>query len=307
MLFINSLLELLLALTLGLGLDLLFGEVKRYHPLVAFGRYARSIAAYCYRPRRIAGGMATLLAVMPAALFWFWPSHWLAQGLVLYVVIGGRSLGEHGRMVSSALAAGDIAEARQKVGWIVSRETSQMDQRQIVSATIESMLENGNDAVFGALFWFMVGGAPAAVLYRLTDTLDSMWGYKNERFLQFGWAAARLDDLLNLIPARLCALTYCALGNFSSGWRCWQTQAKQCASPNGGPVMTAGAGALNITIGGDAIYHGKLVRKSTMGCGHYANTGDIERAINLVNRGQLLWLLLLLAVTSLFYWLYPIT
>ncbi|TKB50059.1 adenosylcobinamide-phosphate synthase CbiB [Ferrimonas aestuarii] len=296
-----ELLHLTLAITLALILDKLFGELPRFHPLVAYGRFARAIEKRLWNTTKRRGKVAVILALIPALMFLLLPEVWWLQGLVLYLVIGGRSLGEHGRMVSSALRQNDLNEARAKVGWIVSRETHQMDEKQVVSATMESMLENGNDAVFGALFWFIVGGAPAAVLYRMSNTLDAMWGYKNPRFLNFGWAAAKLDDLLNYLPARLCALTYCVLGSAKTGWRCWQQQANACDSPNGGPVMTAGAGALMITIGGDAVYHGQLKQKALMGDGPYASANDIDRAIALVERGQWLWLALITITTLLVF------
>jgi adenosylcobinamide-phosphate synthase len=139
------------------------------------------------------------------------------------------------------------------------------------------------------LFWFIIAGAPGVVLYRLTNTLDAMWGYKTERYFHFGWAAARLDDLLNYIPARLTALTYALLGHFETATHCWRTQGHLWKSPNGGPVMSAGAGALNIKIGGAATYHGELKEQTPLGKGRPAETGDIPRAVKLVKNGTWLW------------------
>jgi adenosylcobinamide-phosphate synthase len=162
------------------------------------------------------------------------------------------------------------------------------------------VLENGSDAVFAALFWFVVAGAPGVVLYRLSNTLDAMWGYRNARFERFGWAAAKIDDLLNYLPARLVALTYALLGRTALALRCWRTQAPLWDSPNAGPVMAAGAGALAVSLGGAAQYHGELHQRPALGAGPAPQARDIERALNLVNGGVLLWLVLLV-VWGLFY------
>jgi adenosylcobinamide-phosphate synthase len=171
-----------------------------------------------------------------------------------------------------------------------------MTTTEISKATVESVLENGNDALFGTLFWYLIAGLPGALLHRLVNTLDAMWGYKTDHYLHFGWAAARLDDLLNWIPARLCALTYALLGKRKQALSCWRRQAKSYESPNGGPIMAAGAGALGIRLGGPAIYHGKLKVKPFLGVGPEATPQDINRAVRLLNGGVLLWLVLIISV-----------
>jgi adenosylcobinamide-phosphate synthase len=154
--------------------------------------------------------------------------------------------------------------------------------------------------VFAAIFWFAVAGAPGVVLYRLSNTLDAMWGYRNERFERFGWAAARIDDVLNYIPARLVALTYAVLGKTRAALRCWRQQAPHWDSPNAGPVMAAGAGALGVALGGPAIYHGELHERPQLGEGLPADADSIGRGWQLVQRGVWLWLLIL-CVGSEFY------
>ena len=206
-------------------LDLWLGEPRRLHPLAGFGRLAAAVEARLNGGRRWQGVVALLLLLVPlllaAVLVSFPPQYGLlAQLLLLYLAIGGTSLAQHGRAVASALAGGDLLLARERVGWMVSRDTAALDETGVARAATESVLENGNDAVFAALFWFVVLGAPGAVLYRLSNTLDAMWGYRTPRYLYFGWAAARLDDLLNWVPARLTALTYALLGNVPRALRC---------------------------------------------------------------------------------------
>ena len=198
--------------------------------------------------------------------------------------------------MAEALAGGDIAAARAKVGKIVSRDADGMDEGAVARATVESVLENGNDAVFAALFWFAIAGAPGVVLYRLSNTLDAMWGYRDARHLHFGWFAARLDDALNYVPARLTAIVYGVVGNFPRALACWRQQAPLWYSPNAGPVMAAGAGALGLKLGGDARYGGQWKRRPELGCGDAPRHADIGRALALVRRASYLWVALAVGI-----------
>src|SRR5260364_273875 len=125
-----------------------------------------------------------------------------------------------------------IAPARRLTAHIVSRETSRTGETEIARAAVESTLENGNDAIFGALFWFALEGGPGALAFRLVNTLDAMWGYYTPQFFHFGWAAAKIDDLANYVPARLTALSYALCGDAQTALRCWRTQAREWRSPN---------------------------------------------------------------------------
>ncbi|OZY44372.1 adenosylcobinamide-phosphate synthase CbiB [Pseudomonas lundensis] len=292
----------------GVALDALWGEPRRWHPLVAFGRMADRIEQRFNsggRGWRSHGVTAWVLAVIPltilaTALSWLPYIGWLVDILALYCALGMRSLGEHVQPVADALRRQDLDEARTRVGYLVSRQTSELDATDVARAATESVLENGSDAVFAAIFWFAVAGAPGVVLYRLSNTLDAMWGYRNERFERFGWAAARIDDVLNYIPARLVALTYAVLGKTRAALRCWRQQAPHWDSPNAGPVMAAGAGALGVALGGPAIYHGELHERPQLGEGLPADADSIGRGWQLVQRGVWLWLLIL-CVGSEFY------
>jgi len=290
-----------LAALAGAGLDRLFGEVKRFHPLVGFGALADAVERALNRGawRRASGLLAWVLVVLPCVALarWVTPHNvlgWAIDAGLLYLALGGRSLAEHATRVAGDLAAGDLAAARRHVGWMVSRDTRELDESGVAKACVESTLENGNDAVFGALFWFALLGGPGAVLFRLANTLDAMWGYKNERFLQFGWAAARIDDALNYLPARLTALSYALFGQTRTALASWRAQAPSWESPNAGPVMAAGAGSLGLALGGAAIYHGQCEERPTLGAGRPAQGADIVRVLRLVRRSLVLWLAVLL-------------
>ncbi|MBZ0096164.1 MAG: adenosylcobinamide-phosphate synthase CbiB [Sulfuricella sp.] len=283
---------------LAVVLDRLLGEPRRWHPLVGFGWLAQRVEARLYGASRLRGAIAAGLLVGGFALAAFLAHRslgswaWLLDAALLYLALGATSLGEHAAVVRRALDAGDLDVARRSVGRMVSRDTVDMDETAVVRATLESVLENGCDAVFGALFWFLVAGAPGVVAYRLANTLDAMWGYKTDRYRHFGWAAARLDDLLNWIPARLAALTYVLLGKSVAAWRCWRSQAASWESPNAGPVMAAGAGALAVKLGGPAVYHGRPEFRPPLGEGREPAAADIGRAMALVRHGVWLWLVL---------------
>ena len=294
-----------LAALAAIALDRLLGEPARWHPLVGFGVLVSRVEAALNRGsearRRVMGVLAWALVVLPfvalaGALKPVGLAGWALDVVLLYLALGGRSLAEHAERVGADLARGDLAAAREHVGWIVSRDTSTLDESGVAKACVESTLENGNDAVFGALFWFMLFGGAGAVLFRLANTLDAMWGYKTERFLRFGWAAARIDDLLNFIPARLTALSYAAFGETRRALACWRKQAPVWESPNAGPVMSAGAGSLGLALGGPAIYHGQLEDRPVLGEGRPARGEDIPRALSLMRRSTGLWLVALFCI-----------
>jgi adenosylcobinamide-phosphate synthase len=284
---------------LAVILDGLLGEPRRFHPLVGFGHWANDLEQRLNTDQRWQGILALILGIGPFVLLawfmdWIIAQSWMIDVILLYFAIAPRSLSEHAWAVQSALKQDDLEQARQRVGLIVSRDTHSLEAEGVTRATIESVLENGNDAIFAALFWYLLAGLPGLILYRLANTLDALWGYRNARFIHFGWAAARLDDVLNWLPARLTAFSYACVGHFTSALGCWFKQGASWYSPNAGPVMAAGAGALQVILGESAYYHGQKKERPVLGMGHIATTNDIGRAVALIHRALGLWLLLII-------------
>lgn len=310
-----SMVEVFVLVCIGLALDAALGEPRRAHPLVAFGRLAEWIERRLNRAapggavaRRLLGVCALLVLVSvpvlaTATAIAFAPA-WAAlciHAAALYFALGAKSLWQHARAVASALAASDLSRARTLGARIVTRDLRAAEASDVARAAVESTLENGNDAVFAVLFWFAIAGAPGALAYRLANTLDAMWGYRTERYVFFGWAAARLDDVMNYVPARLTALTYALLGDTRASLVCWRMQAGAWESPNAGPVMAAGAGALRLELGGAACYHGRMEERPRLGSGFAPVATDIDRALHLVFAGIVLWVGLL-GVAALIWW-----
>lgn len=298
-------------------MDYLLGEPRKYHPLVGFGNAAREVERLLWQEQggRLRGAIAMLFMLIftlgpVIALIALTASNiFLSQFVVvlgIYIAIAPRSLREHAEAVGNALHTNSLDHARIELSKLVSRDTQFLDEQEISAACCESVLENGSDSIFAALFWFCIpsiithghyeAGLCGVIIYRAVNTLDAMWGYKNSRYLNFGWAAARTDDILNFCPARLVAFSYAVLGNFRRALHCWFTQAPVWKSPNAGPVMAAGAGSLNILLGGAAIYDGSNQSRPVLGAGEAAQIVDIERALSLVRRTLLLWLACLLVL-----------
>lgn len=300
---------------LGVLLDMRLGEATRWHPLVGFGNLAIRIEKKLNAGDRrfLHGAFAWCLVVLPLVALTWALTFVLAQfdmlvafavhALLLYFCLGLRSLRDHTLPIARALMDDDLPQARSLTARIVSRDTTEATESDLANAGVESLLENGNDAVFGTLFWFVIAGGPGAVLFRLANTLDAMWGYRTPRFNDFGCTAARIDDVLNFIPARLTALSYALLGNTRLAWRCWRTQAPAWSSPNAGPVMSSGAGALNISLGGAAIYDGEVEQRPPLGSGPLATGKDIARAWRLVRLTTALWVavICLISLAGVFY------
>ena len=283
---------------IALILDALLGEPK-YHPLVIFGNCAMFMEKKFNNGESKFGGIFSVIVLVfcPAMVLWFLlfridnPFFELIMGsIILWIAIGWKSMKDHARAVAVPLSTGDVEGARRPLSMIVSRDTAVMDEEMIVGSTLESILENGHDCLFASLFWYAVLGPAGVVLHRLSNTLDAMWGYRTERYRQFGFAAARLDDCLGWIPARLTGLCYALSGSFVNAVKSWGAQAGKHKSINGGLVMASGAGALGIRIGGPVIYHGVLENKPFLGVGRAVESSDIQRSISLIHRSVAVWI-----------------
>ena len=297
--------NLTLTIILAVLLDYWLGEPKKYHPLVFFGHLTNTIEKkllqqkHSHLTQRTAGLIALLLMITPFTALIYMLSQWsmintIISPIILYFCIAANSLKQHAMNVFQALETENIDLAKKRVAMIVSRQTEKMTADDVRKATIESVLENGADAVFAPIFWFIIAGPAGAILYRLSNTLDAMWGYKNQRYIHFGWAAARFDDALNWIPARLTAFSYALLGQTQLAINCWKNQAHLLDSPNAGPVMTSGAGTLNLKLGGPAWYHGNLKDKVFFGTQNMPQNDDINRANGLITHSIYLWIFVVL-------------
>jgi len=267
-----------------LFLDLCLGDPRGWpHPIVWIGHLISRLEALLrgdVKNLRAAGivlvllvlaisGLSALAIIQLAGLI----SGGLAGLVVLWIgwnCLALRSLHRESAVVVKALERGDLNEARQALSMIVGRETAQLDEEGVLRACLETVAENASDGVIAPLFYLVIGGPILGLLYKAVNTLDSMVGYKNERYRELGWAAARLDDLLNYLPARLTGLLLMlvAFPLGLNGWAAWRTMLRDAgkhASPNAGWPEAAAAGALGIQLGGPADYFGKRIEKATIG------------------------------------------
>lgn len=305
----------LAALCAGFLLDLLLGDPPGWPHLVrVVGALIRRLEARLYPAanKRQSGALLALavaglsLALPCLLLFLAWRlSPWLylmLETLLCWQVLAIKSLRVESGHVYHALAAGDLPQARRAVGRIVGRDTQALDAAGVARAAVETVAENTADGVIAPLFYLALGGAPLACLYKAVNTMDSMIGYRNARYLDFGRAAARLDDAFNYIPARLAALLLIA-GAWLCGYdgraarRVWRRDRRKHASPNAAQTEAAVAGALGLRLAGDAYYFGALHRKPYLGDDtRPIEAQDICRSQRLLYAASLLMLLLALLV-----------
>ena len=282
-------------LVLGFAADRLFGDPRRFHPVAGFGQVAAAVERRVYADDRGRGVVHTALLVGSTGLLGLAADrasarrplmNIVATAATTWAVIGGRSLGSEADAVHDFLAAGDLPAARQQLTHLVGRDTSGLDVSDVSRATIESVAENTSDAVVAPLLAGAVGGIGGLMAYRAANTLDAMVGHRNDHYQNFGWASARLDDLLNVPGSRLSAGLAVLLaptidGHPGNAWRIWRRDAKHHPSPNAGPVEASFAGAMDVTLGGVNRYGERIEDRHTLGDGPPPTPADIGRSVRL--------------------------
>ncbi len=274
-----------LAILAGWLADRAFGDPARFHPVAGFGRVAALLEARVWHPRRAAGALHTLALVVPVALLAA-PQRRLLQAAVVWTALGGRSLERAALALRDALQRGDVASARALAPALVGRDPTELDAPELARATVESVAENTSDAVVAPLFWASLGGAPAVAAYRAVNTLDAMVGHKHERYREFGWFAARADDVVNWPGATVTVLLATLAAPFVGGspraaWRAAWRDGRAHPSPNAGRVEGAFAGALGIRLGGVNRYAHGLELRPDLGDGPAPSVEDVGRAVAL--------------------------
>ena len=300
-------------LTLGVLADELLGDPRRGHPVAGFGAAAAALERRLYRDSRAAGGQFTLACVLPVLATGGLierrtatrpTARALAIAAATWTVIGGRSLRRIGSALAADLARHDIDAARALVPSLCGRDPAKLDSKGLARATVESIAENTSDSVTAPLFWGAVAGLPGLLGYRAINTLDAMVGHRSPRYARFGTAAARLDDLANLIPSRLTAVLTVALarqvgGTPAEAYRAWRSDAALHPSPNAGQCEAAAAGALGVLLGGPTSYPTHIEIRPILGSGRTPELQDIARAARLSHLVQYATLAVVVAATLL--------
>ncbi|MBD8607509.1 cobalamin biosynthesis protein [Aeromicrobium sp. CFBP 8757] len=286
-----------IGLAVGFVADRVLGDPARLHPVAGFGRLAGALerrtwaddratgAAYC---AVLVGGTGAVGVLADRATRQHPVARVLLTAATTWAVVGGRSLGREAARVHAHLERDDLPAAREQLTHLVGRDPSQLDAAEISRATVESVAENTSDAVVAPLLAGAFGGVGGLVAYRAANTLDAMVGHRSERYERFGWASARLDDVLNLAPARLSALLAATLAPLVGGARrdafeAWTRDARRHPSPNAGPVEAAFAGALGVQLGGTNVYGTRVEHRPTLGRGRAVAVADIDRSVRLAD------------------------
>jgi adenosylcobinamide-phosphate synthase len=279
-------------LALGFAADWYFADPRRLHPVAGFGRVASGVRRVLYADSRVAGvayagalvSGAGALGVAAERVGRRRPVVGAAlTAAATWTVLGGTSLRREASAIGESLSAGDLAAARERLPHLCGRDPRGLDADQIARAVVESVAENTSDAVVAPLFWGAVAGIPGLLAYRASNTLDAMVGYRNAKYRNFGWASARLDDVLNWVPARFTgAVTVAAApvvgGSPVRALRVLRRDGARHPSPNAGRCEASAAGALGVRLGGTNTYGDAVEHRPVMGTGRAPRVADIRRA-----------------------------
>jgi adenosylcobinamide-phosphate synthase len=282
-------------LAVGFIADRVFGDPRRGHPVAGFGAAASWLEARCYADRQAAGvlhtatlvgtaiGLGATLERLISNRSW---ATVMTTAAATWAVLGGRSLSREAATVAEQLTGEKLIAARGQVRHLVGRDTAELSPEEVARAAVESVAENASDAIVAPLLWGAAAGLPGLLGYRAVNTLDAMIGHRSPRYLRFGWAAARLDDLANWVPARLAALAAAAWaplvgGTAQSALAVVRRDAGRHPSPNAGVVEAAFAGALDVQLGGQNAYQGTVEDRGVLGSGRPVAVADIARASRL--------------------------
>jgi adenosylcobinamide-phosphate synthase len=296
----------IIALWAGFLLDKLLGDpLWLPHPIVAFGKGISFFTKKLnYGKHRILKGAITALFLVGIVfVFVFFLIKYsyqissilgiIVEAILVFFGLSGTTLVKEGKAVFQALDK-SLEAGRKQVGRIVGRDTGELSENEIKAATLETLAENLSDGIIAPLFWFALAGIPGMMAYKMVNTLDSMIGYKNEKYLYFGRFAARLDDVANFIPARIAAFLMAVCSGSERAFRFIFKFGKAHNSPNAGYPEAALAGALNITLGGAHLYFGKWVTKPVIGeTRRNINKNDLINTVKIVRRTEALFVLLL--------------
>ena len=303
----------LAACAAGVLLDLLFGDpVWLYHPVRLIGNWIswgeRQLRKVCGTHLTAAGGVLWVLTAgmafaIPFGLLalagWIHPAlRFLLETFWCFQILAAKCLASESRKVYDRLKARDLPGARKAVSMIVGRDTEKLTEEGVTKAAVETVAENTSDGVTAPLIYLLIGGAPLGFLYKAVNTMDSMLGYKNDRYLYFGRILAKMDDIFNYIPSRLTAV-FMILAAFVTGldgknaWKIYRRDRKKHASPNAAQTESVCAGALGVRLAGDAVYFGKLYKKEFIGDAlRSIEPEDIIRTGRLMYAAELLTLIL---------------
>jgi len=271
-------------LIIAIILDIVIGDpVTSVHPVRVIGNLIKKIEILLYNrnlSKKVSGFIGVFFAlstVLIIYLFFYQIASFFPYGkevfsvFVYYSAIAIKDLAAHGLRVKKALDINNISLARKNAGMILSRDIDNLPIEKIITGTVESMSENSSDSIIAPIFWGLILGPAGALIYRVINTMDAMWGYKNNRFIDFGRTAALLDDIVNFLPARITGTLICVVSGVTPGnplstvWRIMIRDHRNTASPNAGYPEAAMAGALGIQLGGEASYFGKILDKPTIG------------------------------------------